>query len=261
MWIVRRVEARRRELDFSSAGLGRHSTTSLLADGIEIVNALDLLDVDEDPREPLQVLVCEQCGMEGCRSGNRVAFRNFDDGLLLIPAFAAMAPGVWERDEYGPPPFLLERGALWFRGSSLESLAFHLPVAGDLARWPALGSREAAFLLQAQAPARALGTFPATPSLPRERFAATPSGSGDAVVLALNDLLARAFERDLPVSTLSGGAEPLHLDQAGYPDWSPLVRQEDEYHLALAPGLGIRWGQGSAEPPGKVRVTVRNSRV
>ena len=46
---------RGRELDFSSSGGGRHSTTSLVADGVEIVNAIDFLDVPPDAADPVQL--------------------------------------------------------------------------------------------------------------------------------------------------------------------------------------------------------------
>ena len=49
LWMVERVEFRRRELDFRSSGQGNHATTSVIADGIEIINALDLFDTEDDP--------------------------------------------------------------------------------------------------------------------------------------------------------------------------------------------------------------------
>jgi hypothetical protein len=76
MWPVEHIAFRSRDLDFTSAGLGRHPTTSIVADNTEIVNAIDLLDLDtDDPvSEPVQVIVCELCGTPGCNSGNRVFF-------------------------------------------------------------------------------------------------------------------------------------------------------------------------------------------
>jgi len=52
MWMVEQIEFGARDLDFSSAGLGRHATTSVLADGTEIVNALDLVVLTATNDEP-----------------------------------------------------------------------------------------------------------------------------------------------------------------------------------------------------------------
>ena len=60
---VDRVEFRRRELDFTSSEQGKHMTTSVVADGTELINALDLIDSEGDP---IQTSVCEQCGVSGC---------------------------------------------------------------------------------------------------------------------------------------------------------------------------------------------------
>jgi hypothetical protein len=49
LWMVERVEFQPRELDFTSSGQGRRRTTAVVADGTEIINALDLFDSEEDP--------------------------------------------------------------------------------------------------------------------------------------------------------------------------------------------------------------------
>lgn len=244
MWIVEKIETRSHEMDFGSSGLGRNTATSLIADGIEIVNALDLLDLTEDADEPIQLIVCDHCGTPGCNSGNRVSFRRLEDGVLFIPSFDAMARGSWEADEYGPPSFIHKKGAPFFRGPSLDVLSSHLPIVGDLSRWPILKAREAALLLQWEAPARALGEFPFEPRSRRELILTDTQGTGDEVLQVLDRLLAEAHGNERPVSLIGGETVTFYIDQeqAGYPEWEPLVLVDDTYRLALARGQGLLLG-------------------
>src|SRR5206468_4310556 len=103
MWCIDQIAFQGRNLDFTSSGLGRHRTTAVVGDGVELVNALDLLDLTD---EPVQIIVCDCCGTPGCNSGGRVTFRRLEDALLVIPAFEAMSRGAWEQTEYGPPHFI-----------------------------------------------------------------------------------------------------------------------------------------------------------
>ena len=242
MWIVEKIETRSHEMDFSSSGQGRHATTSLIADGIEIVNALDLLDLTEDADEPIQLIICNACGYLGCSSGNRVSFRRLADGLLFIPSFDAMARGIWEADEYSPPSFIHKKGAPFFRRHSLDALSSHLPIVRDLSRWPILKAREAALLLQWEAPARVLGDFPAEPRSRRDLILTDTQDTGAEVLQSLDRLLAEAHGSERPVSLIDGEAVTFYLDQAGYPEWEPLVRADDGYRLALARGQGLLFG-------------------
>src|SRR5689334_23088294 len=135
MWMVAEVAFRAHELDFSSSGGKSHPTTSVLADGVEIINALELVEQDADP---LAVWICDQCGTPGCNSGNRVSIRTFDDGLVMIPAFAAMVRDTWSRDENGAPYFTRRNGIPLFRGAALRALRSQMARLGDLDQHPPL---------------------------------------------------------------------------------------------------------------------------
>jgi hypothetical protein len=248
MWMVEQVEFRQRELDFSSAGLGRHSTTSILFDGVEIVNALDLVASDDHEREgePVQLIVCDHCGTPGCGSGNRVAFRRFDQGLVIMPAFDVMVPGEWERTEYGPPYFMRKHGPPFLRGHALASLSERAPELANPARWPWLKVREAVLLIQSDATSRLLGEFPAPPRLRSELVAAVSHGQGNEAMVALEALLSEAHRDDRRAAAAPGEAVTFYLDQAGYPEWQGLTFDGASYRLAVSPGLGLSHVANSA---------------
>ncbi|HEX6903872.1 MAG TPA: hypothetical protein VF789_29445 [Thermoanaerobaculia bacterium] len=241
MWIVEKIETRSHEMDFSTSGQARHATTSLIADGIEIVNALDLLDLTENAGESIQLIVCDCCGYPGCNSGDRVAFRRLEDGLLFIPSFDAMLRGRWEADEYVPPSFISKKGAPFFRGPALDALSSHLPIVRDLSHSPILKAREAALLLQWEAPAKVLGEFPSGPRLRRDLILTDTRAE---MLQTLDRLLAEALGSELPVSLIGGETVTFYIDQeqAAYPEWEPLVLVDGGYRLALARGQGILFG-------------------
>jgi putative acetyltransferase len=236
LWIVERVEFQARELDFTSSGLGNHRTTAVIADGTEIINALDLFDSTEDPLQPI---VCGDCGHSGCTIGNRVVARRLGDGFLLMPAFEAMARGTIEREEYGPPYFVERHGSAFFRGKTLAELAARIPFFADPERWPALTVREAVLLLQWGAPSGVLGAFPDQPRLCEERIAAASHGAGCEAQAALARALARSAGDARAVMTVPGEPVIFYLDQAGFPEWAPLTFDGTTYRLALAAGLGV----------------------
>lgn len=235
LWTVERVECRRRELDFTSSGQGRHMTTAVIADGTEIINALDLVDAAEDP---IQTFVCEECGYPGCASGNRICVRRLDGGILLMPAFEAMA-GSREFTDYGPPYFVSKRGSAFFRGGALVALASRVPFFADPQRWPALTMRESVLLLQWAAPTRVLGEFPDKPRLREEVVSAASHGIGREAYDALGAAIEASSGDGRPAMLISGKPVFFYLDQAGFPDWAPLTFDRIKYRLALAEGIGV----------------------
>lgn len=236
LWTVERVEFRRRELDFTSSEQGKRMTTSVLADGTEIINSLDLFD---DEGDPIQTIVCEQCGFSGCERGNRVSVRRLDGGILFMPAFEAMAEGGLDAAEYGPPYFVSKRGSAFLRGAALAALASRVPFFADPQRWPSMTMRESALLLQWDAPTRVLGEFPDKPRLREELLAAASHGTGREAYDALGMAIEAASGDSRPVSLVSGEPVFFYLDQAGFPDWTPLAFDGTKYRLALAAGIGV----------------------
>ena len=236
LWRVKQIEFRRRELDFTSSGQGKHSTTAVIADETEIINALDLFDTEEDP---MQTIVCESCGFSGCEGGSRVVVRRLDGGILVMPAFDAMAEGDWELTEYQPPYFISKLGSALIQGSALAMLATRVPFLADADRWPPVTMRDCVRLLQWEAPARALGAFPDRPKLREELFAAASHGTGREAYDALEKTIAASLDDARPARLVVGESVSFYLDEARYPAWEPLTFDGSAYRLALASGVGV----------------------
>jgi hypothetical protein len=242
MWEVTTFVSTPVELDFSSSGLGYHSSTAIDAGGIRLFNALDLVDFELGLA---QVYVCSDCGTPHCERGNWVALRRVGADVMWLPAFAQMESGEWEAQEYTPPRFVADRGAPLFRASTWEALRAirsDVPRADDL---PALASREAVQLLQWSAPGRVLGRHPQKPSLERKRVVAVTEGDRDAIVKDVDAALAHYYEAAVrlaiqPRSTLQSRIE-LWLDLPGTPAWSAFGYGSE--------GIVLLFGEGDALAP------------
>lgn len=241
MWTVNEIEFRPVELDFTSSGQKRHQSTAVFADGMEFINALDLVDFRDDP---VQLSVCGHCGSTGCAPGNWVSPRRLGDGLLLIPAFRAMleesgphhpagAPGMVFQHE---PPYSIEsKGIAYLTGSALGQLASLVPQFCELGRWPALSGKEVVWLLQWRAPAKVLGELPESPRVHRELVIAADPGEPEEHLPVLEKLLTEAFAGDHSVTLTAGNLVTFYLDQPGVVEWTPLAYSDGRPLLAIGP--------------------------
>ena len=128
MWSIDTIETVPVALDFSSSGQGRRAATAVVAAGVCLFNAIELVEVET---VATQVEVCESCGIVRCSSGGWVAFRRIGDRVVWIPAWAKMEEGELE---YGPPPFLRSRGVPAFSPRCWERFARFMEVFRPAAR-------------------------------------------------------------------------------------------------------------------------------
>jgi hypothetical protein len=240
MWIVKDVEFHPRTLDFRDSDRGLFPTTALLADGVEIINALNLVDLNEDL---VELKVCEHCGTPGCGGGNFVVLRRLGDAVVILPAFKLLEGSDWDLGNDGPPCFMAREGIPLIAGRVLADLRLQAPDLPALDRLPPISAREVALALQWEAPARVLGEFP-DPATTRKELVLAVSREDPDPFLALDDLLQNALADRRLVTLLAGPTEPVtfYLDQSGYPEWKPLVFDGESYRLAAAPGMGILFG-------------------
>jgi hypothetical protein len=243
MWCIDTLEAVPVELDFSSSGQGRRSARALHANGVCLVNALDLVEFDTPAT---QVHVCSSCGYSQCEPGNWVALRRAGQFVMWIPAFAQLGAGEWERQEYSPPHFIAMRGAPFFTLSAwqqLQGLQDGVPEASEL---PPLNGQEVVRVIQWSAPGRVLDAYPAVPRLQREAIVAVTDGDIDGEVHAVDQALTRYFESATPITITSRASVSSRiefwLDLPGVPRWNAFARSEagivllfdDEHACVLA---------------------------
>ena len=140
-----------------------------------------------------------------------------------MPAFEAMADGGSDLTKYGPPYFVSKRGSAFLRGAALAALAARVPFFADPQRWPPLTMRESVLLLQWDAPSRVLGEFPDKPRLREEAISAASHGTGREAYDALGAAIEASSGDSRPATLVSGEPVFFYLDQAGFPEWTPLT--------------------------------------
>src|SRR6185503_8519131 len=141
MWHIENPELRPAKLDFKSSGQSWCDVTQLFADGVQIINAVELVSWDEDDT---QFLICEQCGYFHCKRGDWVRVRRSDSQLFILPSFDHVFPDdEWESAEYAPPKYLRQRGVACIDRSTYENLRSQNSSFPPFEQFPELDAREA----------------------------------------------------------------------------------------------------------------------
>ena len=153
MWQIKNPEITPSKLDFGSSGQDKRPVFQLFADGIQLINALELVDWDE---EHSQFLICEGCGYTGCKSGDWVSVRRSDSMVLFLPS----SEHVWREKkdymEYCPPAYLRQRGIPYLDSATYETLRSKHSSFPALNKLQPLKMKEAVVLFQSTATDRIL---------------------------------------------------------------------------------------------------------
>jgi hypothetical protein len=234
---VTRFEIRPAKMDFRTSGQGIVDVTQLWADDLEIVNALGFVDWEDFP---LQLAVCEACGISRCSPGGSVSIRRAGGLVVFLPPFAEMEEN---EAEYDPSWVLKSEGALVLKEARYRELRDLVPGFPSEASLPALTGKEAARLLQWEAPGRVLGSFPEPVALDRTRLTACSEGDLRQRLDSLSEVLASlqdlAKEIVLRAAGLEEEAVSLFLNDKGFTQWRTLVETSRGVAAFLEPGYVI----------------------
>jgi len=236
MWRIENPKLQLTTLDFSSSGQARFQATKLVSDGVEIMNALELMDWGNDK---VQVSICGHCGTIGCSSGGWIVFRSAGDLILLMPAFEAMRDDDWNRTEFSPPYFVQDKGTAYFDSQTYESLREQFSSFPPLHKIHPLQMCEAMWLMQSSAPLRILGE-PATLDIDRRKFdfvIAAMDGDPKEHLRRAETLLRENFENRsvARLRPLLPEEESvwLFLDAAEFIDWQVMVARNKNYQFVI----------------------------
>ncbi|HEX5965028.1 MAG TPA: hypothetical protein VFY51_03825 [Pyrinomonadaceae bacterium] len=234
MWRIEKPELRPAKLDFTSSAQGVREVTQLFADGVQLINAVELVYRDSDE---MQVLICEACGIDHCKSGDWVRVRRSGSMVLMLPAFDF----VWaERDEdrieYRPPKYLSERGVAYFDRSTYEGLHAQNPQFPAFETIRRLNMREAALLFHWTAPAQVLGVPPeirvndkiivgASEGAPADHTRHLEKLLHDSYVDESNAILRPLKDSDRVIS--------IYLQVSEFIDWKAVVIDGDDHRLVV----------------------------
>ena len=80
-----------------------------------VINQASEIADTKNNENVFQFIVCQDCGFTHCQPDNWVAIRKFSDIYFIIPAFEWIdEEEVSLKEEYFPPYYLKEKGAIWF---------------------------------------------------------------------------------------------------------------------------------------------------
>ena len=206
-------------IDFTSSGQGFVDATALIANDVQLINAIELLDCSDGM---VQLIVCEDCGVTNCASGSWAGIRRVDDTIVLVPAFSAMKEGEWENREYAPPKYMLTMGLPTFSTSVYDELRIksgRFPAPSLISECTLLDTLD---LLQFTAPGGIFGKSGTKVEVQSEKFLAVTEGDLSEELETLIQLVRSV--QDAEGELRSEQPERLvefHLDLPGFPTWSP----------------------------------------
>lgn len=233
MWQIKNPEIKPATLDFSSSEQGKFQASQLFSDGVELINALELVEWDS---EDTQVLVCESCGYTHCKSGDWVSIRKSNSLILILPASQYVWGDSGEVEEHEPPQYLKKLGVAWLDLSTYESLRSQHSSFPTLEKIRQLNMREATLLFHWDAPARVLGKPPAV-NVRRDIVLASSEGDAVEYLRQLETLIPMHYEDDSEafLRPLSSSEQVIsfYLDAERYIEWEALVFDGSAYRLLI----------------------------
>ncbi len=236
MWIIDNPKLEKSTLNFSSSGQADFQATRLVSDGVEIMNAIELIDWNDDK---IQISICEHCGTVRCSSGGWIIFRSSGDLILIMPAFEAMREDNWSKTEFSPPYFIQDRGTAFFERQTYEDLREQFSEFPAFEKIQPLQMREAMWLVQLNAPLRILGE-PATLEIDHRKFdfaVAASEGEPKELLQEAESLLRENFENKtsayLHRLSQNNVSIWLFLDASEFIDWQVMILSDGKYKFVL----------------------------
>lgn len=243
MWNVDQIVRVPVEVLSSSPDRKRLAATAVEAEGVRLVNAVELVVFESSAT---QVEICEGCGVPHCNEGGWIAIRRIGENVVWIPAWNEMEESSWGIPEFRPPAFLTSERVPLFSAAAwdlLRALNAEFPPLHDITP---IDSREAARWCQWTAPGLILGEFPSEPRLHRDALLAVADRELPVEAELVDRFLHELFAAPLPMEPVPAAADlsPIEfwVDLPGTPCWKSFARLDDAFcclvdgSLALAPG-------------------------
>ena len=233
MWLIKDPEITRSSLDFGLSGRDKFSVFQLFAEGVKLINALELVEWDE---EHSQFLICEGCGMPGCKSGDWVSARRSGSLVLLLPC----SEHVWREKkdymEYCPPSYFKQRGIPYLDSATYDTLRSRHSSFPALDQLQPLKVKEATVLFQSTAPDQILEEPPEVNIRP-DLIVGSSEGDQTEPLKILEDLLKKHYENESSAVLRSRSDNEqvisFYLDAAAFTEWQAMVFDGSEHRLLV----------------------------
>ena len=233
MWQIKNTELKPSTLDFGSSEQGAFQVSQLFSEGIQLINALELVDWDLGET---QFLVCEECGYTGCKSGDWVSLRKSESLVLILPASSYVWGEKEDKHEYSPPSYFKSRGIPYLELSTYESLRSQHSSFPSVDQVQPLNLREAALLFQWSAPNQVLGKPPSI-CVRMDLVVGSSEGDYSEHLRQMESLIENHYKAETPVQlrSLRGNEQviSLYVDAVEFSVWKALVFDGSEYRLLL----------------------------
>ncbi len=233
MWQIENPEIKPATLDFTSSSQGQLKVSQLFSGDILLINALELMDWDEDKT---QFLVCEACGFTRCKSGDWVSLRKSGSLILIMPAFEAVFGEGRAKDEYRPPYYLKKQGVAYLDVFTYENLKAKHSSFPSIEQIRQLNMQEAALLYQWDAPAYVLGEPPKL-QVRRDIILGTSEGDYVEYVKDLEALIGKQYkdESDAALRLVLDDERVIsfYLDAEEFIEWKALVFDGSTHRLLI----------------------------
>jgi len=234
MWQIKDPEVQPTILDFGSSGQGKHHGFQLVLDNTVLINAIELVDWDE---EPTQFPICEACGYVHCKRGDWVSLRRAGPMILLLPTLEFVEGEGDDRMEYRPPEYIFKKGIPYLNLATYDSLRVSntcFPSADSFRR---MNMREAILTFQWDAPLQLFGR-PPQPFAHRSECVIGSSIGDHTEYIGQLEEFARAngsCECEISLRQLNADepAVSLYLDGPEFIEWKALTYDEGRLQLIL----------------------------
>ncbi|MBV9764974.1 MAG: hypothetical protein JOZ48_09025 [Acidobacteriaceae bacterium] len=123
--------------DFSSSGSANPVWTRARCDGVELCNSLEGIDWSSNP---IQVQICDACGITGCASGSYIHLSAMRSTVFWTTPRREDASQILE-GSFLPATALARFGAVAFPASAWDSLRVRAPEVPEINRLAAADGR------------------------------------------------------------------------------------------------------------------------
>lgn len=233
MWQIKNIELKSVVLDFGSSDQSKFPVSQLFSNGIELINALELIDWSS---EDTQVLICEACGYTHCKSGDWVSFRRSGSLVFILPAGDYVWGNKEDKIEYHPPAYLKHQGIAYLDLLLYERLRSRNSSVPTVDTIHPLTLRDAALLFHWNAPANVLGEPPEI-RIDRDIVVGSSEGDHREQLEQLENLL-RTYYEDKSIAQLRPISSnerviSFYLDSAEFIEWQALVFDGSAHRLLI----------------------------
>jgi len=202
-----------------------------------VINQASEIADTQNNENVFQFIVCEDCGFTHCQSGNWVAIRKFSDIYFIIPAFEWIdEEEVSLKEEYFPPYYLKEKGAIWMATEKFDEFKSHVPSFDKIAHFRELSLNEAIWFYKWDTPHEMFGRLSKPKPLKRHHILSTNVGDIDEMVDSVEKRIKEVEESghfNIQPLTKNDTTVSFYLNDKKSTVWSALVIHNENIELLL----------------------------